>query len=239
MFEWVSNVSSGAAGLDRMRGEFCQMLDAGRHVFDAASNALLGGTDLETIRGDLFKTEKRINKSVRHLRREIVVHSAVHGAATFPPCLVLMSIVKDAERIGDYAKNLFDLAKITPGRIDGEWREDMTRLKDRISKLLADCRDAFDKSDRQMALELIERATVLEDHCDTQTDRVIREEPPLAATKALAYRYFKRVTSHVFNVLTSVVQPVDRLDFSKKLPLGEKASAAEKLPSPEADAPRG
>lgn len=232
MFEWFSNLSSGAAGLDRMRGEFCQMLDAGRHVFDAASNALLGGTDLETIRADLFKTEKRINKSVRRLRREIVVHSSVHGPATFPACLVLMSITKDAERIGDYAKNLFDLAAITPGPPEGERRADLIRLKDRISKLLADCRDAFRNSDRPAALGLIERATQLEDHCDNQQDNVVRDQPPLAATYALTYRYFKRVASHVFNVLTSVVQPVDRLDFSKKLPLTEKQPEEE---SPEAE----
>ncbi len=224
MFEWFSNVSSGAAGLDRMREEFCQMLAAGRHVFDAAANALLGGTDLDTIRADLFKTEKRINKSVRQLRREIVVHSSVHGPATFPSCLVLMSIVKDAERIGDYAKNVFDLAAIAPGRIEDPRRTDLTQLKDGISQLLADCRDAFHDKDRAAALKLIGRAEELEDHCDAELRSVVQEEPPLAATFALTYRYFKRVASHVFNVLTSVVQPVDRLDFSKKLPLPEKVA---------------
>lgn len=219
MFEWFSNVSTGAAGLDRMRNEFCQMLDAGRHVFDAAAGALLGGTDLEAIRNDLFKTEKRINKSVRHLRREIVVHSSVHGPGTFPSCLVLMSIVKDAERIGDYSKNVFDLAAVSPILEDNEWRADLIQLKDRISRLLSECRDAFSTRNRDAALALISRAERIEDHCDNQIHRVLTEEPPKAASYALAYRFFKRVASHVFNVLTSVVQPVDRLDFAKKLPL--------------------
>ncbi len=61
MFDWfLSSAKGGSAGLEKMRAEFGQMLDAGRHVFDTASNAFLGGTDLEVIRQDLFATDKRI-----------------------------------------------------------------------------------------------------------------------------------------------------------------------------------
>jgi len=202
-----------------MRAEFCQMLDAGRQVFDAATDAMLGKIDPEAIREQLFKTEKSINKSVRHLRREIVVHSTVHGPNTFPTCLVLMSVVKDAERIGDYGKNLFDLATTAPLVQDTEWRADIMQLKELISKLLSDCRDTFSTSDRDQALALISRAEKIEDRCDDQIQRLLTEEPPKAAAYVLAYRYLKRVASHVFNVLTSVVQPVDRIDFAKKLPI--------------------
>ncbi len=218
MLDWFSNVT-GAAGLDRMRGEFSRMLEAGHHVFDVATSALLGGADLEAIRADLFKTEKSINKSVRQLRREIVVHSTVHGPHSFPGCLVLMSVAKDVERIGDYSKNLFDLAAVSPIVQDTEWRSDLTVLKDRILQLMAGCRSAFYNSDREAALNLIIEAEKIEDHCDHQIHRILTEEPPKAAVYALAFRFFKRVASHTFNILTSIVQPVDRIDFAKKLPL--------------------
>ncbi len=59
MLDWFSREhASGSAGLQRMRTEFGQMLDAGRHIFDSASNAFLGGTDVEVIRNDLFDTDK-------------------------------------------------------------------------------------------------------------------------------------------------------------------------------------
>jgi len=227
MFDWFSSGSSGAAGLDRMRAEFCQMLDAGRQVFEAATDAMLGKTDPEAVRESLFKTEKKINKSVRHLRREIVVHSTVHGAGSFPACLVLMSIVKDAERIGDYRKNLFDLATTAPIVQDNEWKTDIAQLTERIASLLSDCRDTFSTSDRDKALALISRAETIEDRCDDQIHRILTEEPPKAASYVLAYRYLKRVASHVFNVLTSVVQPVDRLDFAKKLPIARDKDSGE------------
>ena len=44
MFDWfTSSGDRGASGLEKMRAEFGQMLDAGRHVFDTAANAFLGG----------------------------------------------------------------------------------------------------------------------------------------------------------------------------------------------------
>ena len=218
MFDWFSTKTApaGTAGLEDMRAQFGQMLDAGRHVFDTAANAFLGGTDLEVIRNDLFDTDKRINRAEQHIRREIVIHATVHGATVFPACLVLMSIVKDAERVGDYAKNIFDLAELTP-QPAGEFKEDLVRLKDRISSLMASCREAFDKQDKKYGSELVKEGMAIEDHCDEQIAKLIKQQDiELSTTYALAYRYFKRVGSHVFNVATSIVQPVHKLDFSEE-----------------------
>jgi len=44
----------------------------------------------------------------------------------------------------------------------------------------------------------------------------------MSATYALAYRHFKRITSHSFNVLTSIVQPIDKIDFSENRPESEQ-----------------
>lgn len=37
-----------------------------------------------------------------------------------------------------------------------------------------------------------------------------------AAPRALFYRYIKRISAHLSNTLSSVVMPVDRLDFYKE-----------------------
>lgn len=224
MFDWFSSGSEGVSGQESLRAEFGQMLDAGRHIFDAAANAFLGGTDVEIIRQDLFATDKRINHAQQAIRREIVIHATVHGAISFPACLVLFSIVKDAERVGDYAKNIFDLAELSKDPPDGEHKVDLVKLKDRISVLMASCRQAFDKQDEEVAKELILEAEAIEDHCDDQISKILTKAEPLEldATFALAYRYFKRIASHSLNVLTSIVQPVDMLDFSDNRPDSEQ-----------------
>jgi phosphate transport system protein len=220
MFErFIGGARSGSAGLEKMRAEFGQMLDAGRHIFDTAANAFLGGTDLEVIRQNLFDTDLRINRAEQQIRREIVVHATVHGAAEFPPCLVLMSVVKDAERVGDYAKNIFDLAELAPHPPTGEHRDRLVKLKDRISQVMATCREIFDSHAPDQAADLIRQSQGIEDLCDEQVRRLVGDEEPvdLAAAYVLAYRYFKRVVSHIRNVASSVVEPIDKLDFPRKM----------------------
>lgn len=219
MFAWFSRDSeTTSAGLQKMRAEFGQMLDAGRHVFDTAANAFLGGTDLEVIRQNLFATDKRINRAEQQIRREIVVHASVHGATEFPACLILMSVVKDAERVGDYAKNIFDLAELAPHPPTGQHKDRLVGLKDDISRIMATCREIFDSQEDERATELIREAQKMEDLCDQEVRGLIREagELEMAPTYVLAYRYFKRVISHVRNITSSVVQPVHKLDFPEK-----------------------
>ena len=220
MFNWFTRGgTSGAAGLERMRTQFGQMLDAGRHIFDAASNAFLGGTDVEVIRRDLFDTDKQINRAEQQIRREIVVHSSVHGGSGFTACLVLMSVVKDAERVGDYAKNIFDLAVLAPHTPSGEHRDKLVKLKDRISHCMAACREIYDSQEADNAAELIRESQDIEDICDKAVNDLVALETQLEMAPAyvLAYRYFKRVISHTRNIASSVVLPVDKLDFTSIL----------------------
>ena len=225
MFDWlISDTQSGRAGLEGMRTQFGQMLDAGRHVFDTAANAFLGNTDLEVIREDLFATDKRINRAERQIRRGIVVHASVHGATEFPACLVLMSVVKDAERLGDYGKNLFDLAELAPEAPQGEHRDGLIQLKDRISHAMAACREIFDSHEIDAAKRLIVEAREIEDQCDEHVRALIQgnDAGAMAPAYVLAYRYFKRVVSHIRNITSSVVQPVHKLDFTSKITAEEE-----------------
>jgi phosphate uptake regulator len=215
----TSGGASGQAGLQKMRADFRSMLDTGRGALDMACDTLLGETDLEDIRRDLFKMDKRINRATRSIRQQIVVHATVHGAGEFPPCLVLMSIVKDAERLGDYSKNLFDLAELAPHPFEGEHRDRFLRLKDDVLSLMTDCTGAIDREDKDKSAQVIVRAKQLEDLCDEVVNSLVRIPPKdeMTPTYVLAYRYLKRVASHTRNIASSVVQPLHKIDFTSKI----------------------
>lgn len=204
------NERSGLANIHRL---FLEMLEDGRHVFDAAANALLGGTDPAAIRDDLFATDRRINYTEQDLRRRLVVHGTVHGASQFPHLLVLMSVGKDAERIGDYAKNLYDLAVCRPWLGEPSWQKDLVSLKDRISRALIRSRGIYQQDDLEAARAFLGECREIEDECDEWIMRAVRCEGQNAAGLALACRYFKRVVSHASNVISSLVVPLDKLDF--------------------------
>ena len=219
MFHWLTGGTSGEAGLERMRAEFCEMVDAGRHAFALATDALLGETSLQAVQKDLLKTDKRINRAERQIRKEIVVHASVHGTDEFAPCLVLMSIVKDAERLGDYAKDLFHVVSLAPQLPVGEHLEQFKSLRDRALSLLIDCHRAIEVHDEDIAVRVIVEAQKIGDLCDRHVDAFIRssQSDELAVAYALEYRYFRRIASHTSNIASSVVQPLHKLDFTSKI----------------------
>jgi len=214
MFEWLKALRSQPSGLDEIMQYFEQMLEDGRHTFDAASNALFGGTDPNVIKEDLWATDKRINANERRIRRRLMTHAAVHGRTEFPVCLALMSIVKDAERIGDFSKNLFDLANLGAGICD-DAKDDLVSIKDSVSRLLAKSRNIYENQDEEGARSFITECEAISKHCDVKMDGlcVRTEGGGKLVTTALAYRYLKRVSSHSMNIITSVVMPLDRLDY--------------------------
>lgn len=211
MAHWLSK-GSEATGFAEIQRKFAQMLEDGRHIFDAAANALLGGTDPEAIRTDLFATDQQINEAEQQVRRQIVVHGTVHGAQTFPSLLVVMSLAKDAERIGDYAKNLFDLAVAKPDLGSEEERRKLIELKDQVSALVGRARDLYVSQDSDGARTYLAENDRLQDACDAGLERALHADRN-ACGQALTMRYFKRVASHAANVVTSLVMPLDKLDF--------------------------
>jgi phosphate uptake regulator len=213
MFKWIKALGPEGQKLEHINQKLGEMLDDGRHTFDAAANALLGGTDPQVISADLFATDERINRTEQEIRRQLVVHGSVHGRQTFPGLLVLMSLAKDAERIGDYAKNLFDLAARSPEFVDEAEKRKLIEFKDRTSQLLARARSVYYEEDEASARSFLEEADRMTDSCDSAIYRLLDVKNQNAAGTVLAYRYIKRVISHAANIITSVIMPVDKLDF--------------------------
>ncbi|MEE8466985.1 MAG: PhoU domain-containing protein [Planctomycetota bacterium] len=222
MLRWLQKAGPESAGLTEIHTRFLQMLADGRHIFDAAANCVLGGGDPEVIRENLYRTDKRINLTEQRIRREIVVHGSIHGSATFPALLVMMSLVKDAERIGDYAKNLFELAVMRPDLGPADELRKLVEVKDQVSSMLVRAQGLFETQNQEAAKEFLIENDRLQKYCDAEVERLIRTEGENAAVRVLLHRYIKRVTGHAGNVVTSIVMPVDKLDYFPGKPQSEQ-----------------
>ena len=67
-----------------------------------------------------------------------------------PACLVLMSVVKDAERLGDYAKNIFEVTELLEKPLDKNIFEDLFGdLDKKIINEFSQTRAAFIESDEK------------------------------------------------------------------------------------------
>lgn len=214
MFHWLKKIQNSVSSAEEALQYFEQMLEDGRYMFETSSNALLAGTDPELVKEDLWSTDKRINALERRIRRRVITHLTMHGTGAIASDLVLMSIVKDAERIGDYCKNIFDLAMLDRGCAD-EAIPDLLDAKSKLTRLLAKARNIYQSENIDDAKAFIEQADELAQHCDRQSMAMaLRDDSDgKSAITALAYRYFKRVTAHSMNIITSLVVPVDQLDY--------------------------
>ncbi len=200
------------ARLDGIEETIRQMLADDQHAFALAMSALLGEVDVDEIRKEVKRTDRRVNDGERAIRRELVVHASVAGSLDTPALLVYMSIVKDIERVGDYAKNLLDLAR---DGVDLGAHDDWSLRRDSILRFIVDTADTFAERHVERARELLQQGDGLLDRFDDEVSALVRGEDaaPDPIARALALRYLKRVIAHLTNVLSSVVMPLDRLDY--------------------------
>lgn len=189
-----------------------RMLADDQRVFELAMSILLDGVDWQGVRREIKVTDQRVNEGEREIRRDLVVHASVVGAIDTPAILIYMSIVKDIERIGDYGKNLRDLGKDgTDLRGFPEWFD----LRDEIGAMITETADVFGDRDAERARAMLVRGDELLDLFDGWVSDLVSGEDDRehAVGRALAARYLKRIVAHLTNVLSSVVMPIDRLDY--------------------------
>lgn len=206
-------------GVDAVQASLVQMLLDGHAVFITATNALFGGGKSKETKKEVRSTDKEINEAQRDIRRQLMVHLSVHES-DLPLVLQYASIVKDAERIGDYAKNIYDLVKYG-ANFDGEPDEDeLDDYRGRVGQLILDAADVFEAKDADKAQALINKADGFLSQYDEQVRAAYNSAgaPADAVARALYFRFLKRLTAHVMNVLTSLVQPLDRLDYYDEAP---------------------
>jgi phosphate transport system protein len=201
--------------LDRIEATLQRMIADDLHSFELAIGALMGQTSPHEVGAELRATDHKVNEAEREIRRELVVHASVQGAIDTPAILVYMSIVKDIERIGDYAKNIFDLANDGIDLSTGMYSGEIAQAAVEVPDFLRGAAGAFEKRDAEQAMALLHRGDDLLDGFDARVSALVREEHPdhQSVAVALMHRYLKRIVAHAMNVLSAVVMPIDRLDY--------------------------
>lgn len=202
------------SAMDEVHAQLVQMLIDGNDVFQTASDALFGGGKSKATKKEVRSTDKGINEMQQEVRRSLMLHASVNPAE-LPVVLQYASIVKDAERVGDYAKNIYDLVRYGATFDGADDEDELDGYRTAVSALILEAANVFEATDTERAQELINKADGFLDQYDARVKSQLSSEAPPsdAVARALYYRFLKRTTAHVMNVLTSLVQPLDRLDY--------------------------
>ncbi|MCK9996433.1 MAG: hypothetical protein KAH56_09185 [Candidatus Krumholzibacteria bacterium] len=194
-----------------------EMLDLGENMFDYTIGVLVRGKPDDDPQQMLYNRDQRINKLERKIRRRVVSHLSVKGSrAEVPSALIFMNVVKDGERIGDYIKNLHEVIEMMPPDPDHKLYQDhLAAPAAAIAEIFTLTRQAFLESDEEIAGKVIKKAKnqgrEYEDTIRTITTSDLDTQD--AVCLVLVLRFFKRVAAHMSNIASTVVMPVDMIDF--------------------------
>ncbi|MBD3297048.1 MAG: hypothetical protein GF341_00170 [candidate division Zixibacteria bacterium] len=220
MFKRIREFLRGESLLDESYNETLDVLGTLQGMVTESIGSLRQ-TDTTMPDDRVFELDRQINKYQRRTRRRILTHVSVSPSTDINASLVLASIIIDVERIGDYAKNIVELARAHKQRLTAELHEEaLSDLEQRVLAGLVDVRRALEDSDIEMARTYVKTHRKYTRLADAVVNGLISGENDLpkgtSVTLALYTRYLKRIESHLVNIVSSVVNPFHRIGFRLK-----------------------
>ena len=217
MLRELLSIFRSSEPLSQMGERFAQMLKLTYEMTLTAGDIFFQMEASPEARTQVYAWDVQVNKMERAIRKKVIAHLSLSGnTASLPYCLLLMSLVKDVERIGDYAKNLAEVLEYHPGPLpDDDIIAELREIRSGVETAFSLTSDVFTRSDRERAVELIGRARDLTHRCDVLVERIARSgyDAGDATAAVLGARYYKRIGAHALNVLSSVVMPLHKLDY--------------------------
>ena len=216
MFQELLSIFRPGNPLSLMADEFAAMLRLTCEMTDTAGRMLFQETTSAEDRTAIYKKDVMVNKLERSIRKRVVAHMAIHGNRDLPYCLLLMSLVKDVERLGDYAKNITEILDLYTGDLgDDAVAQELGEIRAGVEEAFRESASVFADSDRERAMELIRKGKDHAQRADGLLRRIASSSYAADRTTALvlATRYYKRMGGHLLNVLTSVVMPLHKVDY--------------------------
>ena len=217
MLRELVSILKGTDPLAEVGDKFARMFKLTQKMNFAAGQIMFGDEGQTIQREQIYEWDGEVNGLEQSIRRWVVTHLAVPGnSADLPYSLLLVSLVKDVERLGDYAKNLSEIVDIHRDPfLEGPVLTELREIRGRVEKMFQSCLEAVSESKKDEVTELIHQGRETARRCDRLVQEIGKSNYDAATTTAfiLATRYYKRIDAHVLNVLSSVVMPLDKVDY--------------------------
>jgi len=191
------------------------------HKMVTVSVESLRNCDDASIDIDIYQLDKRLNSFERDVRRKVMTHLSLGHTSDIASGLVLVSIVIDLERIGDYSKNIHDLAEHHPTRLrGGELEGSLKTIESETLDLFGRTISAFKSGNINQARRVM---TDYKEDISGQSSEVLKAlvrgdvvmETRDASALALYVRFLKRIAAHSRNLCSSLVNPFDRIGYQE------------------------
>ncbi len=200
-----------------------EMLEFSEDMFSSAKKYLRRGVKIKKLK-KLKKEDKKINTFQQIVRKKVVTHfSVLKNIDNLPNGLVLLNMVIDVERLGDYTKNILDMAIYYPeALVSEELLPELNTLENEVVSRFQKTCEAVGRQDVVLAEHLLKThqkslAVVSDDIVHNCISGKIDFKNNKQATVVPLYaRYLKRIGSHLKNISTTMVNPYEYIGYKKQ-----------------------
>ena len=224
VFKNLVNIWKSEDSLSQAWASSNEMLTLSHVMFTDSIGALRSGEKNKVIKS-IKQRDTDINKYQRDIRKKVVTYYSISKDVTnLDSGLVLINMVVDIERIGDYTKNILDLAKHHPKKLVSEKISDDLRVVEKaVIERFKNTIKAVGEMDEEVAKELIKsyRSDLgkLSDNlvASSISGKLQIGEEHKASSMVLYARYLKRIGAHLKNITSVVVNPFESIGYNTKV----------------------
>ncbi len=195
---------------------FIKMINGDEYLYNEAWRVITTEETIDRIPQYFYDRDIEVNNLEKEIRRLPFEYLSIRPGHDTSGCLALMSLIKDAERIGDYSKNIFEAGILYEGNIRNmKFFERIVPTQKKISESLSVLAKAFKNSDVKLAEGILRNYQPIKRDCDKILNELFEQQvsPNEAVVTAMLSRYFKRINSHISNIASGIVYPLNEIDF--------------------------
>jgi phosphate transport system protein len=193
-----------------------EMFRITNQLFDDVSQYFLNN---QPVSYDIYKRDQEINRYEIQIRREVLEHLTINPREDVLAALIMTAVIIHLERIGDYSKNIYELRELHGRPFHfSKTHEKSTQFYARVHSMFDNTRRAFFNGEPQQGRQVMDDHEQLKKDCDAHIKKITESEEfnsRDAVVSVLTSRYFKRVSAHLFNIASSVVNPYDLIGFAR------------------------
>jgi phosphate uptake regulator len=197
-----------------------KMIDETGSMFELASNEF-EGTATKAGKEKVYLKDEKVNRMQREVRRKVLEHLSFSPAQDITASLISLYVVNDLERIGDYCKNLEDIAVMKKDMIfrNFSYSERLEEMQDEIAMQFPRIKKAFTDNDLGEARLVTGDYSGIKDSLDNIIEGMMKDKRLSAGegiAGALYARHLKRINAHLKNIASCVSNPFDRIGYKPK-----------------------
>ena len=221
MFKEFFNLINRKDLLTQALNDSYEMSAIAMEMFDLVTEMIFNDLSIKVSEEQVEEVKKKdylLNHFDRSIRKKVFEHVIVNEKSDqeLYTAFTLITIVQNLERLGDYSKNLNEIAEIKHVLKSDKCNLLIGSYVKILKKMYKDTFRSFKKADIELASSVIDEHFRFKSELDDKLIELATKEPDPTinfVTYALMLRYFKRISAHLMNVATSITNPIDKIGY--------------------------